>query len=178
MRSFNRLLTGAGGQLLPIYHKLTRLDHLWNEDMCRTTFEGTPHEEVDDILLRFGKPDGDDLVATDRVSMSAVPEAKAFALTLMQLLGGSQLGRMVVTRLPPGGQILPHSDVKGAYCDWYSRYHIVLHAEPGVLFACGEETVQMVTGEVWWFDAHLEHWIKNNSKDDRVHMLVDIRIDP
>lgn len=176
MRYFYRLTSGV--VVLPLMDALMRNPRLWNEDDLRTTFEGTPHVDADDILLRFGEADGDSLEAWDRPALRSLPGAKQMALDVMGLVRGSRLGRVVVTRLEPGAQILPHADVKGKYAGYYSRYHVVLQGLPGSLFTCGDETVNMVTGDVYWFDASAEHSVKNNSADDRVHMLVDVRIDP
>jgi hypothetical protein len=33
----------------------------------------------------------------------------------------------------------------------------------------------MAPGEAWWFDNAQEHEVINNSADDRIHMIVDIR---
>jgi len=33
----------------------------------------------------------------------------------------------------------------------------------------------LVSGEVWWFDNTQEHEVMNNSADDRIVMIVDIR---
>lgn len=162
---------------MPLMNAIMRQPELWNQDMCRTTFDGTPHSEVDDIILRFGGLDGDDLQCYDRSIMTKLPGAKQHALRLLYALGGSQLGRVVITRLQPGHKILPHADTMGEYAKFYSRYHIVLQGFPGSLFTCGDETVNMLSGETWWFDPSAEHSVKNNSQDDRVHMLVDIRID-
>jgi hypothetical protein len=175
VRYFQKLIEGVN--VMPIAHSLMRQPGLWNEDRVRTSFENSPHVQVDDIILRFGKPDGEDLLVSDRPAMAKLHPAKKVALDLMGLVGGSQLGRMVITRLEPGKKILPHKDVNGAYANYYSRYHVVLQGLPGSLFMCGDETVNMLTGEVWCFDASAEHMVANNSKDDRIHMLVDIRID-
>lgn len=181
MRYFHQLLGGV--QVTPLMHQLARHSEWWNEDKARTTFEGTPHAQVDDILLRFGLPDGktsvaDDLEAYDMEPMRSLRGAKDLCLDIMRLVGGSRLGRVVITKLAYGKQILPHKDVMGEYSKYYTRYHVVLQGLPGSMFNCGDETVQMKTGEVWWFSAKDEHSLKNNSADDRVHMLVDVRIDP
>lgn len=175
MRYFYRLAEKVVVE--PIMMDVQRQPELWNTNKMRTTFQGTPHGEVSDVLLRFGKPDGNDLEAADTEAMRLVRGAKATALSLMQGLGGSRLGRVVITKLEPGKKILPHKDVVGEYARYYSRYHVVLMGLPGSLFTCGDETVNMLTGEVWWFDAAAEHSLMNNSKDDRVHMLVDVRVD-
>lgn len=176
MQFFQKM--GEGVMTLPLLHQLARNPHWWGADDVRTTFEGTPHADVQDILLRFGAADGNDLEAVDRDILRSMPRAKEMALDLMRVVSGSRLGRMVITKLEPGKQILPHQDVLGQYADYYSRYHIVLQGLPGSLFTCGDETVNMRTGEIWWFDAHAMHSLKNNSDDDRLHLLVDVRIDP
>lgn len=180
MRYFYRLTDGV--QVLPITAAVMRQPQLWNEDRLRQTFEGSPHTKVDDILLRFGTIGpggkiGDDLEAVDRSPMSKIP-CKMEILNIMRLVGGSRLGRVIITRLEPGKKILPHRDVEGDYAKYYTRYHLVLQGMPGSLFTCGDETVCMQTGDLWWFDASAEHSVQNNSKDDRIHMLIDIRIDP
>ncbi len=176
MRYFYRLAEGV--LVMPLMAQLARMPELWSADKTRTTFEGTPHADVDDILLRFGVPDGEDLEAGDGLPMQLLRGTKDMALQVMGLVGGVRLGRVVITRLAPGKQILPHADTQGAYAKYYTRYHVVLQGLPGSLFGCGDETVNMKTGDCWWFDASAEHWLKNNSADDRIHMLVDVRIDP
>lgn len=176
MRYFYRLTQGV--MVFPLMDALSRQPELWNEDDVRTTFEGTPHAAADDILLRFGKADGDDLEAWDRPAIRKLRGAKQTALDIMQLVGGSRLGRVVITRLAPGDRIMPHADVKGAYSSYYTRYHVVLQGMQGSVFTCGDEAVNMLTGEVWWFNAAETHSVVNNSADDRVHLLVDTRIDP
>lgn len=175
MRYFYRLTEGV--QVLPLMAAIARQPQLWNKDNCRREFVETPHAATDDILLRFGSKDGNDLEAVDQPAMSALPDVKSRILDIMRLVQGERLGRVVVTRLEPGKKILPHSDVLGNYAKYYTRYHLVLQGMPGSLFTCGDETVCMLTGELWWFDASAEHSVANNSKDDRIHMLIDVRVD-
>jgi len=175
MRYFYRLAEGV--QVLPLMVSLARQPALWDADNCRREFENTPHAATSDVLLRFGSTDGNELEAADRSVMGSLPGVKAQVLTIMHLVGGVRLGRVIITKLESGKKILPHSDVKGEYSKYYTRYHLVLQGLPGSLFNCGDETVNMRTGELWWFDAAAEHSVINNSADDRVHMLIDVRID-
>lgn len=181
MRYFYRLAEGI--RVLPLMAAIARQPQLWNQDSCRREFAETPHAATDDILLRFNEPEGglqsyaDNLEAMDRVTMTQLPDVKSEVLNIMRLVGGSRLGRVIITRLEPGKKILPHSDVIGEYAKYYTRYHLVLQGMPGSLFTCGDETVNMLTGELWWFDASAEHSVQNNSKDDRIHMLIDVRTD-
>jgi hypothetical protein len=181
MRYFYRLADNI--RILPIMAAIARQPGLWNEDNTRQTFDQSPHAQVNDILLRFGSTKagqdiGNDLEAVDRPAMRALPNIKDECLNVMRVVNGSRLGRVIITKLEAGKKIAPHSDVLGEYAKYYTRYHLVLQGLPGSLFVCGDETVCMQTGELWWFDASAEHSVINNSKDDRVHMLIDVRIDP
>lgn len=176
MQYFFRLVEGI--QVMPLMAALARQPELWNTDDCRREFEHTPHAATSDVLLRFGSTDGNDLEAMDRAAMGRLPEIKKMLLDVMRLVNGSRLGRVVITRLEPGKKILPHADTMGEYAKYYTRFHLVLQGLPGSLFTCGDETVNMRTGELWYFDAAAEHAVMNNSADDRVHLLIDVRIDP
>lgn len=176
MRYFLKVAEGI--KTVPYMVALARQPQLWDLDNCRKTFEDSPHTAVNDILLRFGSKDGDDLEAIDSPLMNKLLGVKEDLLNIMRVVNGSRLGRVVITRLEAGKKILPHADIKGAYASYYTRYHLVLQGFPGSLFNCGDETVNMLTGELWWFDAAAEHSVINNSRDDRVHMLIDVRIDP
>lgn len=187
MRNFQQI--GAGTDVMPLMMSLQRQPDLWGADPIRTTFPSSPHAEVDDILLRFEDlkvgPDHPDIERhvetaerTWREAWNRLPEAKTLILPLMARVGAYELARVLITRLPPGGTILPHADTRGTYANLpdIARYHVVLQGLPGSIFNCGAESVQMRTGETWWFNAHAVHSCVNNSADDRIHMLVDVRL--
>lgn len=174
MRYFQRL-----NENIPVtapLNAIMRHPELWNQDNIRTTVPGTPHTDVSDILLRWGQNDLDSLLCFDRPTMAELFGFKQIALGIMASLYGSMLGKVIVTKLPPGGRIAPHHD-GGGYARFYTRTHLVLQSLPGNLFICGDETVQMRTGELWWFDTQQEHQCINNSNDDRIHLIVDLRVD-
>lgn len=182
MRYFQRL-SDNNVVVTSLLSVLQRNPGWWNGDVTRTSFEGSPHGKADDILLRSCVTTGrslmemhGDLDATDRSQMRHMPMAKITAYDLMRLVNGTRLGRMVVTRLAPGDKITPHTD-EGPYAEYYSRYHVVLKGLAGSVFTCGDEAVQMLTGEIWWFNHRAEHSVSNNSKDDRVHLIIDIHSD-
>lgn len=183
MRNFQKI---AGGiDVLPLAHALQRQPELWNENRFRTSFERTPHAEVDDILLRYSEVDVSSDIAkviddTNYIWYPAtryLPQIKPIVLDLMRRVEAYELCRCLISRLAPGKRILPHTDVGGAYVHMtdVARYHIVVQGLPGSLYRTGDETICMQTGEVWWFNAHIEHEVVNNSKDDRIHLMVDVR---
>lgn len=175
--------------VMPLMHAVQRAPHLWNQNKWRTSYEGTPHADVSDIWLRYsGHEATKDLSNTAPVlqdvrpiwypAWEKLPEARPLVFDLMRAVGAYELGRLLITKIPPGGQIMPHCDADGAYTDTADghRYHVVLQGLPGSLFGCEDETVNMRTGEVWFFNHRGKHWVKNNSADDRIHLLVDLRV--
>jgi hypothetical protein len=188
MRHFQ--LIAQNVDVLPLCHAVQRQEQLFNVHRFRTTFDGTPHAEVDDILLRFSDPmiarDGDTAaVMADgncvwHPAAAALPQARPILLDLMRRVEAYELNRVVITRLRPGGCIRQHADNEGAYTadPHRARYHVVLQGLPGSLYHAGDETVCMRTGEVWHFEARVLHAVENNSADDRLHLLVDMRLMP
>lgn len=153
---------------------------LWDKNTLRTTHPGSPHTQVNDIWLKFQEVADDATKVVDEhetVFYDAwfkLPAAQTLALDLMRFVGGSRLGRVLITRLAPGKQIAPHED-GGSCASYYKRFHIMLQNQQGSLFDCGDESVYMAPGEAWWFDNKTVHAVVNNSADDRITMIVDIR---
>ena len=190
MRNFLRLTDHA--DVRPLAIALYLKPHLWNAKRFRTTFEGTPHADGDDIWIRFS----DDSLVTDPSDTAKVmadtnsilfhpayfelPEVIPLISTLMADMEAFAVDRVIITRLRPGARILPHADDQGAYVldPTRGRFHIVIQGLPGSLYRTGDETVCMKTGEIWAFNALIEHEVHNNSADDRIHMLVDLRMFP
>lgn len=182
MRNFIRLAEGV--DVFPVLNAVHRLD-LWKKDV-RTQFEGSPFRETEEIILRFFP--WDETTNLDNVpqqletqfteAWGRLPELRPVLLDLMRRVGAYSLERVFISRLAPGGRILPHSDTRGPYANLpdLARYHVVLQGRPGSLFRCGDETVQMKTGDVWGFNARIEHEVINNSDDDRIHLLADMRL--
>lgn len=183
MRNFYKAAEGVS--FSSITNSLFRQPELWNQNTFRSTAEGTAFNEVDDIWLRFA-PDPESLaIAEDDVrnvwypAVHKLPEIKLHVSALMQMVGAYDLHRLLVTRLKPGGQMGAHADTHGyATQPGLVRYHLVLQGGPGSLFHCGDETVNMLTGEIWTFRADLLHSVVNNSKEDRIHLLVDMSVWP
>lgn len=177
MKNFH--LIAGGINVAPLLNAVKRCS-TWNTNDLRTTHPSSPHKQVDDIWLRFNKlPENPNALLDDFESINypawfELPQAQDICLDLMRQMRGERLGRVLITSLAPGKSIEPHID-HGSTATYYDRYHVVLQGLPGSIFNCGSDTVQMRTGEVWWFQNSVEHSIVNNSADDRIHLIVDIR---
>ena len=148
----------------------------------RTQFEGSAHTAITDILLRGPQisPKStlsqlqQDVQCYDYSPSETLTELYTASIDFMCALKGTQLGRVLVTKLKAGDSIDPHTD-EGLAADFYNRYHIVLKGEKGSTFTSGDETVEMLTGEVWYINNHITHSVYNGSDEDRIHLIIDIK---
>lgn len=183
MRCFQLLAVNAPVQ--PLLHAISRQPELWNQERVRTSFDQSPHAQVDDILIRFQDIEKhraldnhwqmiDEHETIWQPAAAMLPQCRPLIFDLMHKVEGERLGRVLITRLAPGAVIAPHVD-GAAHAAYYDRYHITLHNMEGSTFKCGDEEVHMQTGSVWWFDNSQEHSVVNESLDYRLTLIVDIR---
>jgi len=193
MRNFERLAIGV--DIGPLKHSLRHQEGLWNQFKVRTWHPQSAHRVIDDVVLRYNEfNQGDDFLAkvcselrvSNYPAWAALPQARQIIFDLMRRVEAEELGRVFISRMAPGVEIPLHSDriapAEEAFPDkippawYYDRYHVLLQSEPGVVFTCGEESVQMLTGEVWWFNNEIPHSVVNNSAEDRISLVVDLRV--
>ena len=179
MRYFQCIAQGV--DTMPMLLALQMRPALWNQHTFRTTRPGSAMTEVDDILLRYTALDhlGDNDNDTDPVAYPAwqeLPQVRPIVFDLMRRMEAVSLGRVIISRLPPGGRIAAHADVGNAYVEQpdVMRLHVAIQGLPGSLYHTGDETVTMLSGSVWWFQHREVHHIENNSADDRVHLMIDL----
>lgn len=192
MRNFNCIARNVDVQ--PLLQAVARQPDLWNKDDVRWFHERSAHQEIDDILLRYNAFDKtmDDFVekvcaeiqVVDYPAFARLPQARPILFALMRQVEGTHLGRVFISRMRQGAEIPPHVDLiapaveafpgKIQPADYYDRYHVVLASAPGAVFDCGDESVYMAPGELWWFNNSILHRVVNNGGCDRVHMIVDI----
>jgi hypothetical protein len=184
----NFLQLAAGLDVLPLLLAIKRRPELWKEDTYLRDYPQGPFGEIESIMLRFPtkgvyetEAEMQNHLSTydqheniDYPAYKILSEARPLVMSLMSRVGGERLGRVMINKIAPGGKIFPHVDTK-SHTDYYSRFHIVLQSQPGVSFRSGDEQIYMGTGEAWWFDNSQEHEVINNSADDRIHMIVDVR---
>jgi hypothetical protein len=186
----NFLLLAQGIDVTPLMLAIRRRPDIWKEDTYLRDYPQGPFQDIESIMLRFptkgvfaseaelkkhaksSKYDQHECV--DYPPYAILTEARPIVMAMMTRVGGERLGRVMINKICPGGVIFPHVDTK-AHAEYYSRFHVVLQSQPGVVFRAGDEQTYMATGEVWWFDNSKEHEVINNSGDDRIHMIIDIR---
>lgn len=168
----------------PLLHQVYLHPELWNEDTVRTQHEGSPHHNCDDILLRFQwmgqftDPPSTHVVDDPECiwypAADVLTEALKLIFDLAHAVKAERVGRVIISRLPPGKSITPHED-GGAVASYYTRYQMPLQSAPGCIFECGGEQLQMQDGQVWYFNNKLTHSVINNSNTDRLAIIVDLK---
>jgi hypothetical protein len=186
MQNFQQI--AANVDVLPLLLAIKLKPELWKEDTYLRDYPQGPFNQIESIMLRFpvkgvyeteeelknhlSKYDQHENI--DYPAYKILTEARPLVMSLMTRVNGERLGRVMINKITPGGKIFPHSDTL-SHAEYYSRFHIVLQSAPGVVFRTGNEQVYMPTGTCWWFNNKEEHEVINNSAEDRIHMIIDIR---
>jgi len=179
MRHFQKIAEGV--DVVPVLNALAANPSLWNACDLRTTHPMSPHQQVDDILLWFNDiPDDpadivDDIRTVPYDPWLLLPQVRLHVFEIMRRVEAVHLGRCMITRLAPGDSIPEHVD-QGAPATFYTRYMLALQCLPGALFESGGEVVNFRTGEWWQVDNTAPHSVVNNSADDRIVLIVDLRL--
>lgn len=195
MKHFHRLAIGINTG--PLVAALYRNPDWWMEDTYLRTFPQGPFGEVHHIVCRFPprpapktEEEKEEYLRTidqhecvDQPIYGRLPEARQLVMNLFGYVGGTRLGRVIISRVQPGGRIFKHADTL-EHANYWHRHHICLQSAPGTVFSAGDEQVYMAPGEAWWFDngkgpeqeGRPEHEVINNSPVERIHMVIDIRV--
>jgi len=173
---FRRIITGIS--VAPFKAELLAAEALWATDTSRQ--DGIPaHQDTETIFLRCADRLKADQPTRDIQTSRYTPQARHFPALLRFLHGIAEaldgdLGRVLIIRLRPGGQVGEHIDL-GAYYSRRQRYHLVVAAATGSVLRCGGEDAILREGELWWFDNKAPHSAENNADSWRVHVVFDVR---
>lgn len=169
----------------PLQIALLRQPKLFGKYTQRGDFEGSPHNEMKDIWVRYndinpfiekGSFVGFD-AEHDSIwypSAYAIPQVRKVVFDLMRIVEGERLGGILITKLAPGGKIEKHSD-GGWHAEYYDKYFVPILNEEGAVFAFEDGVITPKVGEAYWFDNSVPHWVENNTDSDRIAMIVCIR---
>lgn len=167
---------------LPLMMEIQRQPKLWQVDTYLRDYPQGPFGDTETIFIRFPPASVSELERGAKDQHESVwmygavqlPAARKIIFDLLARVQGERLGRVMINKLRPGGRIYPHADTP-AHAEYWDRYHVVLQSGAGCMFRCGDEKVNMPVGQVWWFAHALEHEVVNNAKEDRIHLIIDIR---
>lgn len=179
MKPYNKIYSGL--DVKPAAQELKKNDFLFGEFNARKE-AGPIHADMSDIWVRYG--DISKMIETgdyskiadchDSIWLKDLPEVKKICFDVMSLVDGERLGGVLITKLPPNGEIKPHTD-SGWHAEYYDKYFISIQNDKGAIFGFDNGVIEPDLGDVWAFDNSHNHWVKNNSKTDRIAMIVCIK---
>ncbi len=174
----------SGVDTLPVMLELNRAADLWDRNPERRLYPGTPHAAMTDITVRY-MPEtqlaAGGLEARFREhrnvfwrAWNALPSLRPMVFALMHRVGAVELGSILITKLPSGRRIEPHSDAGSWAPEYYNcKCHITLAGKAAVM--CDGEAAEFVAGSIWTFDNLLTHSIDNTGECDRIVVIVSLR---
>lgn len=163
-------------------------DALWSENTWRQnyTVQGerpvSPQEDTEAIMFRWAPENKiesvrDSLDVVEHVNFQNIPQLRPLLLPCLDFIEATELGRVFIAKLKPGGRVIAHRDY-GKYANHFERFHVVLSSDDGNEFFVedsvgNKEGCHMRVGELYWFNHKEIHWAVNNSKRARMHLIID-----
>ena len=175
--NFERLQTGI--DVAPIRDALAACPTLWRMITARQDYPGSAHRDTQCIFIRgpeaFTPEAYQGTVTAIDYPAAATPlgvAVQAILGPLLEALGVSELGYVLVVSLKAGGVIDEHVD-EGAYAEHYERFHLAITGEPSAALIVNGERQHFAPGELWRFDHRSSHWAENPGATDRIHVIFD-----
>lgn len=128
------------------------------------------HLHAHPILQGFSLNHGDDWV--DLPVLDACPALRAVLAGLQCPLRSARL-----MRLKAGAHIRPHSDHGLSLESGQARLHLPIQTSDAIRFLVDREPMPLRAGELWYFNAELEHEVHNPGTEDRINLVVDCVVD-
>lgn len=169
--------------VMPLHIRLRAHPEIFGRRNFRKDSYASPHSGMIDIWARYN--DFSNLEDWDKFRMEPhesvwypevdeMPELKPIVFDLMRIVEGERLGAVLITKLPPGGEINPHID-GGWHASHYSKFYVPIQNGPGSNFYWEDGYIDPRLGEAWRFDNSVPHWVVNASDQDRISMIVCIK---
>jgi aspartyl/asparaginyl beta-hydroxylase (cupin superfamily) len=92
----------------------------------------------------------------------------------MRKVGGKQLGGVLITRIPSGGEVQPHVD-HGWHAGHYEKFAVQLRGNQEQAFCFEDAELRPEPGDLYTFDNARLHWVTNDSDSERITLIVCIR---
>jgi hypothetical protein len=117
---------------------------LRDQHTIRKTAPNTPHSGMSDIWVRYNdvkkyEESGDYRTFNDAhvpvwyPAWTVLPSLKPIVLDQMAATEGEMLGGVLITRIPPGHGIAPHTD-DGWHVQYYDKFYVCIQNDPGQPF--------------------------------------------
>ena len=165
----------------PVQREVFRHRHLFSRSM-RTSFQGSPHREAADLLIRVptGYPDRPIAELYNELNCEWTDESAEMPLLctlvddIQSFLGAKKLGRVMLAALGPRKHIYPHPD-EGMVPHYYERYHYVISTGKDCIFIVQNEALTLEAGMLFRADVRSPHAVANLGTQERINLIMDVR---
>lgn len=158
---------------------------LWDKYKLRTSQYRTPHTTVSDIWVRYNawknynpktglRAFNEKHESVWYPSVGKLPAVRPVVQQVLDFVGGGALGGVLITKIPPGGEVLPHID-RGWHAEHYTKFAVQLLGNADQTFHFEDSSLSPFPGDVYTFDNSRLHWVKNSSTMDRITLIICIR---
>jgi hypothetical protein len=177
------LLLREGIDVAPLVKQIEQHPELWNEYGLRRNTD--VHADMSDIWVRYNDfanfdPQNPHMFNEKHIPVwyrawSVLTELHPILFDLMAFVRGEMIGAVLITRIPPGGKILPHVDVSW-HVDYYDKFYLALKSPKGVAFSF-EDNVDIYprVGDLHLIDNRKRHWVYNDSDEEKMTLIMCIR---
>lgn len=172
--------------VMPLSLAIARQRELWNAHKERRSVKGTSHLDTSDIWIRFNSLDNLDGPYEDFIGPHdavwydeyyKLPQLRQIIFSVMARCEAVRLGGILITKIPPGKAVLPHTDL-GWHPEYYNcKIYIPILTNPKVVNRCEDEHVVMEAGDAWYFNNTVEHEVTNDGDSDRITLIICMRCD-
>ena len=178
-------MIGHGFDVAPMLQQLERHPEWWDRYRQRTTAYQTPHKAVSDIWFRYNdwaNFDGDMAKFNEEHEsvwypvIADIPAGWSLARKVMRHVSGKQLGGVLMTRIPPGGEVKPHID-HGWHAGHYEKFAVQIKGNKDQAFCFDGVELSAEPGDLYTFDNSQTHWVRNDSDSERITLIICIRRD-
>lgn len=159
---------------------------LWNRHTLRTTQYRSPHDRISDIWVRYNAWKNYDpetgLGAFNGPHKSVwypgarkIPAVFQIVDTVYKHVGATGLGGVLITKISPGGQVLPHVD-QGWHAETYTKFAVQVLGNADQTFHFENSSLSPYPGDTYTFDNSKLHWVTNNSSIDRITLIICLKV--
>lgn len=185
MRHFEKIATGI--DVAPLRAQILAQPELWDAYAERRASPESPHHGVPDIWVRFRARS--ELTEPQHYrephfsvfypAWRALPALQPIVFGLMAQARAVQLGGILITKIPPGGRVKPHSDAAGGWHpNFYNhKVYVPVMANDRCVNYCEDEAIVLRPGDASTFNNLLMHEVVNDGPTDRVTAIVCMRIE-
>jgi hypothetical protein len=176
-------LVASGLPVSALRSQILAQPELWDAHPGRTN-EGSPHYGVPDIWVRYRAIEeltepahfGEPHFASFYPAWRALPALHPIVYGLMAREKAVYLGGILITKIPPGGEVKPHHDRGGWHAEFMNtKIYVGIQGNQQCTNYCEDESLVIRPGEAWTFNNLLTHSVVNHGDCDRITAIVCMR---